>query len=51
MTGNLYRFGFDWCLNTGLRATYWRTAKDARMWAETQKLKVRRTRHLDVSLI
>ena len=32
-------------------ATYWSTAKMARMYAETQNYKVRRTRHLDVGLI
>lgn len=51
MSANLYRFGLDWCLNTGLRATYWSTAKKARMYAETQRYKVRRTKHLDVGLI
>ena len=51
MSANLYRFGLDWCLNTGLRATYWSTAKKARMYADMQRYKVRRTKHLDVGLI
>jgi len=47
MSANLYRSGRYWVVNTGITAHFWNTAKDARNWAETQKLRLRRSKHLD----
>jgi hypothetical protein len=47
MNANLYRSGRYWVVNTGITAHFWNTAKAARLWAQAQKLKLRRAKHFD----
>jgi hypothetical protein len=47
MSAILYRSGRYWVVNTGMSAHVWNTARDARKWAATQRLKVQRAKHRD----
>ena len=48
MHANLYRSGPYWVVNTGISSHYWQTAKAARLWAQSQRMRLRRARHFDI---